>query len=53
MPTCENVRVRQYIVTYPELFWADRYIRQALNHKSATTVGTEQKNLQNLCLQIL
>ena len=53
MSTCENVRVKQYIVTYPVLFWANRYIRQTLTQESAIMAGSEQKNLQNLCLQML
>ena len=36
-------------MTYPELFWEDRYMRQTHTDKSATMVGTEFKICASRC----
>ena len=40
-----------FSVTYPDFVWADQYTHRT--HESTAMVGTERRNFQNLCLQIL
>ena len=43
-----NINTYILTVTHPISFWADRYTHPT--HEDTTTVGAEQRNLQNLCL---